>query len=119
MNDSHIYCRLYGALYRLRIAGIDFSKKPTKYTVDSSDLLRMMPRIIVGAAYDTYTPFKVIKAGRADFKIKLIERVAPDEWRYTFVDVNGRPFETYLKRRQYAIRHCESVSAKRQSTQFL
>ncbi|QZE59840.1 hypothetical protein pEaSNUABM39_00260 [Erwinia phage pEa_SNUABM_39] len=101
MASDTIYCRLYGVQYRLRVTGIDFSQSPTAYTVEPCDLLRMMPRIMVGVAYDIYTPYNVLKAGRADFKIKLIEKVSADEWRYSFVDYAGRPFSTILKRRKY------------------
>ena len=116
MSDV-IYCELYGVQYRLAVRGIDFSQSPTAYTVDASDLLRMMPRIMVGAAYDTYTPFNVLKAGRADFKIKLIEKLDEDSWRYSFVDYAGRPFSTILKRRTYVDWASESRRLKRQSAE--
>ena len=115
MTDM-IYCRLYGVQYRLSVTGIDYSQKPTAYTVEPCDLLRMMPRIMVGAAYATYTPYRVLKAGRADFKIKLIEKIDEDNWRYSFVDHAGRPFSTILKRRTYVDWTSESAWHKRQST---
>lgn len=101
MTTDTIYCRLYGVQYRLGVTGIDFSQSPTVYTVHACDLLHMLPSIHVGAAYSTYTPYRVLKAGRADFKIKLIEKISADEWRYSFVDSTGRPFNTILKRRKY------------------
>ncbi|AWY08521.1 hypothetical protein HOT49_gp262 [Erwinia phage vB_EamM_Alexandra] len=101
MVSDTIYCRLYGVTYRLKVTGIDFSKTPTAYMVEPCDLLVMLPHFKPGAAYDTYPLFRILKAGRADFKIKLIEKVSSDEWRYSFVDYAGRPFSTILKRRKY------------------
>ena len=119
MSDV-IYCELYGVQYRLAVRGIDFSQSPTAYTVDASDLLRMMPRIMVGAAYDTYTPFNVLKAGRADFKIRLMEKTDAHIWRYVFEDYRGQMFETYLVRRHYETpRDCNGVVIKGQTTQIM
>ncbi|QZE58820.1 hypothetical protein pEaSNUABM28_00263 [Erwinia phage pEa_SNUABM_28] len=114
--SNFIYCRLYGVQHRLNVEGIDFSQQTVSYMVSASDMLRMMPRIQVGAAYDTYTPYNVLKAGRADFKIKKIEKISADEWRYSFVDYADTPFNTILKRRSYVDRTSESSRLKRQST---
>lgn len=120
MTDTHIYCKLYGMQHRLKITAFNFMKQPNMITVDSSDVLKMVPLINVGAAYDTYTPYNVLKAGRADFKIKLMERTDANVWRYTFEDYRGQLFETYLIRRIYDYnRYSKSVRAKRQSTEAL
>lgn len=117
MTDTHIFCRLYGVQHRLRITAYNFLKPQHMITVDPSDVLKMMPRIMVGAAYDTYTPYKVIKAGRADFKIRLIERTDANVWRYVFEDYRGKLFETYLTRRTYdTAGDNNSVKSKRQSS---
>lgn len=119
-DDLHVFCRLYGVQHRLKITAYNMVQRPHILTVDSSDFLKMMPHVIVGAAYDTFTPYKILKAGRADFKIKKIERSDAYVWRYTFEDYRGQLFETYLIRRIYDYnRYSKSVRAKRQSTQIM
>ncbi len=114
---THIYCRLYGIQYRLSILSINMAVQPTRVTVDAADVLRMLPRLNVGAAYAVYSPYRVLKAGRADFKIRKIERTDIHIWRYTFVDQTGQLFETYLKRRTYeALGHGDSSCSQRQGT---
>ena len=119
-DDLHVLCRLYGVQHRLKITAYNMVQQPHILTVDSSDFLKMMPHVIVGAAYDTFTPYKILKAGRADFKIKKIERSDAYVWRYTFEDYRGQLFETYLIRRTYDYnQYSKSVRAKRQSTEAL
>lgn len=119
-DDLHVFCRLYGVQHRLKITAYNMVQRPHILTVDSSDFLKMMPHVIVGAAYDTFTPYKILKAGRADFKIKKIERSDAYVWRYTFEDYRGQLFETYLIRRIYETpRDCNGVVIKGQSTQIM
>lgn len=120
MTDTHIYCKLYGVQHRLRITAYNFMKQPNMITVDSSDVLKMIPRVNVGAAYDTYTPFNVLKAGKADFKIRLMEKTDAHVWRYVFEDYRGQMFETYLVRRHYETpRDCNGVVIKGQTTKVM
>lgn len=120
MTDTHIYCRLYGVQYRLSITAFNFMKQPNMITVDSSDVLKMFPLLNVGAAYDTYTPYKVLKMGQADFKIRKIERTEAHVWRYTFEDSCGQMFEAYMIRRQYATHgNSDGVVFKGQATKIM
>ncbi|ARW58899.1 hypothetical protein HOS33_gp259 [Erwinia phage vB_EamM_Y3] len=116
----HIYCRLYGVQHRLRITEHDFTRTPKMVTVCNADFLTMMPLVIVGAAYDTYTPYKILKAGKADFKIRRIERVSSDKWLYVFEDSQGNAFQTYLHRRMYeTYRDNRSTRTERQTAEVV
>lgn len=111
-----IYCTIFGVRHRLFVTKIDFSQTPIMHTVDQHDFLCVLPKIIVGAAYDTYTPYKVLKAGNADFRIKRIERLTLNTWRYTFIDTDGALFSVVLTRRSYGDRPDKGSVFKRQGT---
>ncbi len=111
-----IYCTIFGVRHRLFVTKIDFSQTPVMHTVDQHDFLSVMPEIVVGAAYDTYTPYKVLKAGNADFRIKRIERLTLNTWRYTFIDIDGALFSVVLTRRSYGDRLDKGSVFKRQGT---
>lgn len=114
-----VFCRFYGLTYTLPVQVIDMSRKPNVNIICGSDFLRMMPNFNVGAAQATYPLREHLLCANADFKPKLIERISPVTWRYTFEDSTGHLFEVNLNRRQYAVRHCEGVSAKRQSAKLI
>lgn len=117
---EHVYCRMYGIQYRLKIVGYDMSVSPTLHEVCRGDFLKMLPYIQVGAAYATYTPFKVLRAAVADFKVRKIERVSDLTWRYEFETLAGIKFCVNLERRQYdADRYSSSSRFKGQSAKAL
>lgn len=100
MNELSISCELYGVTHDLRVTAINFARKPELITVSSTDVERMLNGIQVGVAYETYSVYRHLKAGNADFKIRKIERTEGNIWRYTFEDRRHRMFETYLVRRR-------------------
>jgi len=82
MNKARLAFISFGVTKVILPTGLNFADKVV--TVDSKDIVPLIPGFVAGASLGTFYISRVLRKIGSNWKIRLIERVGEKRWRYTF-----------------------------------